>query len=87
LGFSLPTATAYILLRSFTGGRVDNLFPRSSLEPELDSRLLYTGHRRVSKQVNFRLILSQGTKLSFDVTYIFRCVVEGSLALASLVPT
>lgn len=87
MGFSLSPAAACILLRLLADERVDNLFPRSSLEPELDSRLLYTGHRRVSKQVNFRLIPSQTVKLGFDVTYTFRYVDEGSLALASLVLT
>ena len=63
-------------------------FSSSVRKPELESRLLCTGHRTANKQVSSVLFPEMAGNPGFDVIrVVFRCVVRGSFAFVSLIRT
>jgi hypothetical protein len=62
-------------------------FPRSMQEPEPSSRHLHAGRHLGSQQAPPRLIPGLQSIPGFDVTFVFRHVISGSLSLAFLAHT
>jgi len=62
-------------------------FPRSMQEPEPSSRHLHAGRHLGSQQAPPRLIPGLQSIPGFDVTFLFRHVISGSLSLAFLAHT
>ena len=62
-------------------------FPRSMQEPEPSSRHLHAGRHPGSQQAPPRLIPGLQSIPGFDVTFVFRHVISGSLSLAFLAHT
>ena len=63
-------------------------FSSSVRKPELESRLLCTGHRTANKQVSSVLFPEMAGNPGFGVIrVVFRCVVRGSFAFVSLIRT
>ena len=62
-------------------------FPRSMQEPEPSSRHLHAGRHLASQQAPPRLIPGLQSIPGFDVTFVFRHVISGSLSLAFLTHT
>src|SRR5215472_9356539 len=57
-------------------------FSRSPPKPELSSCRLYTGCRLASSQITSKLFPQDNGARGFDsVTKVFRCLIDGSLAL------
>jgi hypothetical protein len=79
-----PQAETAPLARSPCRG---DRFPRSMQEPEPSSRHLHAGRHLGSRQAPPRLVPGLQSIPGFDVTFLFRHVISGSLSLAFLAHT
>jgi hypothetical protein len=79
-----PRARTAPLVRSPCRG---DRFPRSMQEPEPSSRHLHAGRHLGSQQAPPRLIPGLQSIPGFDVNFVFRHVISGSLSLAFLART
>jgi hypothetical protein len=79
-----PQARTAPLVRSPCRG---DRFPRSMQEPEPSSRHLHAGRHLGSQKAPPRLIPGLQSIPGFDVTFVFRHVISGSLSLAFLAHT